>query len=59
MNQIKPSEKLILIFTTEADMPRACKLADTILKKKLVACVSFKEIKSQFWWEGNITQSEE
>lgn len=30
----------------------AQKIADSLLEKKLVACVEFFETKSQYWWQG-------
>ena len=37
----------------------ALKLANLLLNQKLIPCVTFKNIESHFWWEGNINQSEE
>ena len=53
------NQKIYLIITTEVDKKNASKLADLLLKEKLIPCVTFKNIESYFWWEGNINQSKE
>ena len=52
-------QEIYLILTTEADKKNASKLANLLLKEKLIPCVTFKNIESHFWWEGNINQSQE
>ena len=52
-------QEIYLILTTEADKKNASKLANLLLRAKLVPCVTFKNIESYFWWEGNINQSQE
>ena len=53
------NQKIYLVITNEASKERAFKLADLLLKAKLIPCVTFKNIESHFWWEGNITKSQE
>ena len=53
------NQKLYLIITTEADKTNATKIANLLLSEKLIPCVTFKNIESQFWWEGSINQSKE
>jgi len=53
------NQEIYLIITTEVDKKNASKLANLLLRDKLIPCVSFKDIESYFWWEGNINQSEE
>tara|TARA_Y100001968_G_scaffold147496_1_gene134916 strand:+ start:308 stop:637 length:330 start_codon:yes stop_codon:yes gene_type:complete len=53
------NNEIYIIMTTEVDKENALKLADLLLKDKLIACVNFKNIESSFWWEGNIKQSKE
>ena len=52
-------EDLVIAITTESNFTKAFDLANSILKRKYAACISFKEIKSSFWWEGKIEQSDE
>ena len=59
MHKLESEKSMMLILTTEGDHNKANKLAYVLLKNKLVACVSFNEIKSLFWWDGEITHSEE
>ncbi len=53
------NQEIYLIITTEFDKKNATKLADLLLKNKLIPCVTFKDIESHFWWKGNINQSKE
>ena len=53
------NEEIYLIITTEADKKNASKLANLLLREKLIPCVTFKNIESYFWWDGNINQSNE
>ncbi len=53
------NQELFLIITTEVDKKNASKLANILLKEKLIPCVTFKNIESCFWWKGNISQSKE
>ena len=50
---------MFLIITTEADKKNANKIANALLEDKLIPCVTFKNIESYFWWEGEINQSKE
>tara|TARA_B100000700_G_scaffold224431_1_gene247450 strand:+ start:759 stop:1082 length:324 start_codon:yes stop_codon:yes gene_type:complete len=53
------NEEIYLIITNEANKKNASKLANLLLRDKLIPCVSFKNIESYFWWEGQINRSEE
>ena len=53
------NHEIFLIITTESDKKNASKLADLLLNEKLISCVSFKNIESHFWWEGEINESQE
>ena len=53
------NQEIYLVLTTEIDEETAFKLADSLLKEKLIPCVNFKNIESYFWWKGNINQSKE
>ena len=44
---------------TESDSDKASQLADILLIKKVVACISFNKIESRFWWEGKLEHSNE
>ena len=50
---------LYLVITTESDKKNADKIANLLLLEKLIPCVAFKNIESNFWWEGKINQSKE
>ena len=53
------NREIYLIITTESNKNNASKLADLLLRKKLIPCVTFKDIESHFWWKGNLNQSKE
>ena len=47
-------DQVLLLITTECNKKIAKKLAKSLLKKKLAACVSLKDINSIYKWEGKI-----
>jgi len=53
------NQEIYLVITTEVDKKNASRLANLLLTEKLIPCVTFKNIESHFWWEGNINQSQE
>ena len=53
------NQLIYLIITTEVDKMNAYKIANLLLSEKLICCVSFKNIESLFWWEGEINQTNE
>ena len=53
------NQEIYLIITTEADRKNASKLANFLLREKLVPCVTLKNVESLFWWEGDINKSKE
>ena len=53
------NQEIYLIITTEVDKKNASKLADFLLREKLIPCVTFKNVESHFWWKGEINQSKE
>ena len=53
------NQGIYLVITTEVDKKNASKLADLLLREKLIPCVTFKNVESHFWWKGEIAQSKE
>ena len=53
------NQEIYLVITTEIDKTNASKLANLLLREKLIPCVTFKNIESHFWWKGNINHSKE
>ena len=53
------NQEIYLVITTEVDKKNASKLADLLLREKLIPCVTFKNVESHFWWKGEINQSKE
>ena len=52
--------KAIIVFVSVPDRKTADKIARTILKEKLAACVSIsKSIDSFYWWKNKIENSKE
>ena len=59
MSLSNSKQEIYLIITTEVDKKNASKLADLLLREKLIPCVTFKNTESHSWCEGNINQLEE
>ena len=59
MNESEFNQEIYLIITTEVDKKNAYKLANLLLRDKLIPCVTFRNIESYFWWKGDINQSKE
>ena len=51
--------KFILIYVTHKNLKEAKKVADFLLRKKLIACVNYFPIESAYWWKGKIENSKE
>ena len=51
--------ELVLVITTEANFANAELIANKLLKEKLAACISFKDIRSYYWWNNQIENSNE
>lgn len=50
----------ILVLVTISSREEAEKIANTLLKRKLIACVNiFGPVHSRFWWKGEIDKAEE
>lgn len=54
-----PPQDLVLVLTTEANLKQAEILAETLLRRRLVACVSLAPVVSHYRWEGALNRSEE
>ena len=59
MSLYDSNQEIYLIITTEVDKKNATKIANLLLSEKLIPCVTFKNIESHFWWEGDIVQAKE
>ena len=51
--------KVLLLITTEYNKKAARRIAKLLLKKKLAACVSLKDVHSIYEWEGKIQEVKE
>ncbi|MFH0947807.1 MAG: divalent-cation tolerance protein CutA [Elusimicrobiota bacterium] len=52
--------KYAVVFVTAANIKEARKIAEQVVKERLVACVNIVEkIKSIYWWQGKIEKSHE
>lgn len=49
----------ILIYVTHPDLQTAKKIANILLKKRLIACANFFPIKSTYWWKRRLEKSSE
>ena len=50
---------LVLALTTEGDQDRAEALAEALLERRLVACVSFQPQRSFYRWRGRLERGSE
>ena len=53
------SHELVVLITTESDQEKAERLANLLLKRKLIACANFVSVNSSYWWDGEIVRSKE
>ena len=53
------SPRLVLALTTEADQARAQTLAEALLERRLVACVSLQPLQSLYRWKGELQRDAE
>ena len=51
--------ELLIIITTESSKKNALRLAKLLVKNKIAACVSIKEIFSIYEWENDIEETKE
>ena len=51
--------KILLIITTAPNLLLAEQIAKLLIKRDLAACVSIKEIKSIYKWQGTIEENKE
>ena len=51
--------KILLLITTVPNQILAEQIAKTLIEKELAACVSIKEIKSIYKWQGKIEENKE
>ncbi len=59
MNRSKFNQLIYLVITSEANKKNAHNIGKVLLEEKLIPCITFKDIESHFWWEGEINQSKE
>ena len=50
---------IYFVITAEKNEANAYKIANLLLKEKLIPCVTFRSVESFFWWEGEINQLKE
>ena len=51
--------KLLLLITTVPNQILAEQISKELIERKLAACISIREIKSIYKWQGNIEESKE
>ena len=53
------NQLIYMVITNETDKINANKITNLLLGEKLVPCVTFKNVESNFWWKGEINKSKE
>ena len=51
--------KFIIIYITHPNMKEAKKVAEALLRDRLIACVNYFPIESSYWWKGDIENAKE
>lgn len=51
--------QLVLVLSTEVDQNHAEALANSLLERRLVACVSLYPVQSHYCWQGKLEKSSE
>lgn len=51
--------KFIIIYITHKNKKEARKVAEALLRDRLIACVNYFPIESSYWWKDKIATSKE
>jgi periplasmic divalent cation tolerance protein len=52
--------EVIVVWVTASDKNQAQSIAQTLLERRLVACVNiFGEVDAMYWWKGSLAKSRE
>lgn len=49
----------IIIYITHKNKQEAKKVAEVLLRERLVACVNYFPIESSYWWKGKMVTAKE
>ncbi len=49
----------IIIYITHKNKKEAKKVAEALLRDRLIACVNYFPIESSYWWKGEIVTAKE
>jgi periplasmic divalent cation tolerance protein len=49
----------LLLYVTHPSKPEAIRLSIELLNQHLIACVNYYPIESMYWWEWQLTKSDE
>lgn len=49
----------IIIYITHKNKKEAKKVAEALLRERLIACVNYFPIESSYWWKGKIATAKE
>ena len=52
-------KKSIFLYTTVGNKKDANRIANILLRKRLIACANIFPIHSQYWWQGKIQHDKE
>ena len=57
---MKEANKYCIVYITAPDKSVAENIAETLLRKRLIACANiFNDVSSMYWWEGEIEKDKE
>ncbi len=52
-------QKFIVIYITHSSIKEARRVAEVLLKERLIACVNYFPIESSYWWHGKVETGKE
>lgn len=58
-DKVRGTRLMILVYVTCRDRAEAERIADILLKRRLIACANFFPVESMYWWENKITGDNE
>ena len=59
MTEKNNKSNIVIVITTIEDEAQAKNLSIKLLELRLVACISFREICSSYWWDKKINTTKE
>lgn len=59
MAEMTSRDRLALVLTTESDRDRARTIAEGLIERRLAACVTLRDVRSVYRWDGRVEDGAE